>query len=83
MEIIAYAPDGMVIKGWEKDGTAVSGEKMLRFIAEGTTKLKAIAEETAAEPSNDGDTATLLPVAILLFSAASLVYVVQKRKKHA
>ena len=83
VEIIAYAPDGMVIKGWEKDGTAVSGEKMLRFIAEGTTKLKAIAEETAAEPSNDGDTATLLPVAILLFSAASLVYVVQKRKKHA
>jgi|GEM_PF-3031168 len=83
VEIIAYAPDGMVIKGWEKDGTAVSGEKMLRFIAEGTTKLKAIAEETAAEPSNDGDTATLLPVAILLFSAVSLVYVVQKRKKHA
>lgn len=83
VEILAYAPDGMVIKGWEKDGTPAGSEKMLRFTAEGTISLKAIAEETVAQPSNDGDTAMILPAAVLVLSGVSFMYTVKKRKKRA
>ncbi len=79
VEILAYAPEGMAITGWEKDGVVTGSGKTLRFTAEGAAELKAIAEETA-KPSSDGDAAGLLLAAVLVLSGVSFIYTVKKRK---
>ena len=81
IEIIAYAPEGMEIGGWEKNGIAAAGEKTLRFIAEDAVVYKAVAKESAAQPSEDGDMTLFMPAIIGLLSGSVLLLTTKKRKQ--
>ena len=81
IEIIAYAPEGMEIGGWEKNGIAAAGERTLRFIAEDAVVYKAVAKESAAQPSEDGDMTLFMPAIIGLLSGSVLLLTTKKRKQ--